>query len=87
MGCLASGSADMEDYINILGGFGALGLITLLFVRGDLVSMKTVKEILKGRNQHIESLEETMEKTVGDKLDKMIDLLQDIKKNGAMKGG
>lgn len=59
---------------------GALGIITYLFIRGALVSHATVDKLMQAQANHIGDLKSLMEQ----KLDKMIDILEEIKENGAM---
>lgn len=67
--------------IQVFASLGALGLITYLFIDGRLVSAKTVDRISNAQGDHIKDLKET----VGKKLDKVVEVLEEIKKNGAMK--
>jgi len=59
---------------------GTLGLIAYLFIKGTLVSQKTVDKLMQAQANHISDLKDVMEK----KLDKMIEVLEEIRQNGAM---
>jgi len=59
---------------------GALGVVVYLFVAGKLMSQETVNKLMEAQANHISDLKDVMEK----KLDKMIEVLEEIKQNGAM---
>ena len=59
---------------------GALGVIVYLFVAGKLVSEETVTKLMEAQANHISDLKGVME----EKLNKMINILEEIRENGAM---
>ena len=59
---------------------GALGVVVYLFVAGKLMSQETVNKLMEAQANHISDLKGVME----EKLDKMIEVLEEIRQNGAM---
>lgn len=70
------------DIAQALINLGALGVIVYLFVAGKLVSQETVNKLMEAQANHISDLKAVME----DKLNKMIEVLEEIRGNGAMTG-
>lgn len=85
------------EFIKAAGEFGVLAVLAYgiyLFITGKIMSEHTVEKIMKAQANHMETLRgevtnlrkdwgKKLDK-VGRKLDKVIDLLETIRDNGAM---
>lgn len=70
-----------------LGAIGVLGAVVYLFVNGKIMSETSVKKITDAQGEHMDDLKTeitTLKQHWGKKLDKMIGILDEIRKNGAM---
>jgi len=71
------------EYLKVvseLGAVGILGFVVWLFVKGKIVSEQSVNKLMMAQTNHMSDLKDVIEK----KFNKMIDILEEIKKNGAM---
>jgi len=78
---------DWLTALSELGAVGVLGLVVYLFVKGRIMSEQSVKKIMAAQANHMADLKgevENLRKHWGKKLDSMVDLLKDIRDNGAM---
>lgn len=71
------------DYVKTfseLGAVGVLAVVVYLFCTGRIMSEISVSKLMEAQANHIGDLKNVM----GKKLDKVIDLLDEIRENGAM---
>lgn len=78
------------EIIKIVSEVGAIAValyVIYLFVCGKIMSDHSVKKITDAQGSHMEDLKgeiTTLRKDWGGKLDKAVDLLEEIRDNGAM---
>lgn len=66
--------------IQVFASLGALGIITFLFIKGELISKTTVEKIMNAQANHIGDLREVTEKH----LKEIKDILKEIRDNRSM---
>jgi len=78
------------EYLKIFtqaGAVGVLGIVVYWFVRGKIVSEHSVSKIMKAQSNHIGDLRTDIKAKMDEMIvgqTKIVDVLEEIKKNGAM---
>lgn len=78
------------EYLKIASEIGAIGIaiyIIYLFVNGKIVSEKSVKKLMAIQANHIGDLRDDIKTKMNEMINgqkKIVDVLEEIKKNGAM---